>query len=103
MLLLRLGAVIIPSATSSSKDLPSALGQARDARWHGAAPAQLGFLFPFALPRAILTGTYFAVLYKQNPKGLPSTKYKVDDRKVAAAIQNAVWEVVSTEDLAGVK
>ena len=47
--------------------------------------------------------TYFATLYKQNPKGLPSAPYKVEDAKVAAAIQDVVWKVVSTDELAGVK
>ena len=47
--------------------------------------------------------TYFATLYKQNPKGLPSAPYKVEDAKMAAAIQDVVWKVVSVHELAGVK
>ncbi len=45
--------------------------------------------------------TYFATLYKQNPKGLPSAPYKVEDAKLAAIIQDVVWKVVSTNELAG--
>ena len=46
--------------------------------------------------------TYFATLYKRNSRGLPTEPYKVTDAKVAAAIQDLVWRVVSTEELAGV-
>ncbi len=46
--------------------------------------------------------TYFATLYKENPKGLPSAPYKVEDAKLAAIIQEVVWKVVSTHELAGV-
>jgi hypothetical protein len=46
--------------------------------------------------------TFFATLYKQNPSGLPTEPYKVTDAKLAVAIQNLVWRVVSTEELAGV-
>ena len=46
--------------------------------------------------------TYFAMLYKQNPKGLPSAPYKVEDAKLAGIIQDVVWKVVSTHELAGV-
>ncbi len=46
--------------------------------------------------------TYFATLYKQNPAGLPSEPYKVTDKKLTAVIQDLVWRVVSTEELAGV-
>jgi hypothetical protein len=46
--------------------------------------------------------TYFATLYKQNPKGLPSTPYKVEDAKLAGIIQDVAWKVVSTNELAGV-
>ena len=47
--------------------------------------------------------TYFATLYKQNPKGLPSAPYKVEDAKLAGIIQDLVWKVVSDHELAGVK
>ena len=47
--------------------------------------------------------TYFATLYKQNPKGLPSAPYKVEDAKLAGIIQDVVWKVVSANKLAGVK
>lgn len=46
--------------------------------------------------------TYFATLYKENPKGLPGGPYKVADPKLAEAIQETVWKVVSTTELAGV-
>lgn len=46
--------------------------------------------------------TYFATLYKQTPKGLPSAPYKVEGAKLAGIIQDAAWKVVSTHELAGV-
>ncbi len=46
--------------------------------------------------------TYFATLYRENPKGLPSTPYKVEDAKLAGIIQETVWKVVSKNELAGV-
>jgi hypothetical protein len=46
--------------------------------------------------------TFFATLYRENPKGLPSAPYKVEDGKLAGVIQEAVWKVVSTQELAGV-
>ena len=46
--------------------------------------------------------TYFATLYKENPKGLPGEPYKVTDPKLAEVIQKTVWNVVSTNELAGV-
>ena len=47
--------------------------------------------------------TFFATLYKQNPKELPSVPYKLADAKLAGIIQDTVWKVVSTNELAGVK
>jgi hypothetical protein len=46
--------------------------------------------------------TYFATLYKKNPMGLPGEPYKVSDRKLAEIIQETVWRVVRTNELAGV-
>jgi len=46
--------------------------------------------------------TYFATLYKESPKGLPGEPYKVTDPKLAEVIQETVWNVVSTNELAGV-
>ncbi len=46
--------------------------------------------------------TFFATLYKENPKGLPGEPYKVTDPKLAEVIQETVWKVVSTNELAGV-
>jgi hypothetical protein len=45
--------------------------------------------------------TYFATLYRQDPKGLSSEPYKVTDAKLAEVIQDTVWKVVSTNKLAG--
>ena len=47
--------------------------------------------------------TYFATLYRENPKGLPGEPYKVTDPNLAEVIQETVWKVVSTTELAGVK
>jgi hypothetical protein len=47
--------------------------------------------------------SYFATLYKENPKGLPSAPYKVEDAKLTGIIQDAVWKIVSTNELAGVR
>ena len=46
--------------------------------------------------------TFFATLYKENPKGLPGEPYKVTDPRLAEVIQDTVWKVVSTNELAGV-
>jgi hypothetical protein len=45
--------------------------------------------------------TFFATLYKENPKGLPGEPYKVHG-KLAEVIQETVWKVVSANELAGV-
>lgn len=47
--------------------------------------------------------TYFATLYRENPKGLPGAPYKVTDPRLAEVIQDTVWKVVRTHELAGVK
>jgi hypothetical protein len=46
--------------------------------------------------------TFYATLYRDNPVGLPSAPYKVHDARLARLIQEAAWDVVSTNDLAGV-
>lgn len=46
--------------------------------------------------------TFFATLYREIPKGLPAEPYKVTDPKLAEVIQDTVWRVVSTNELAGV-
>ncbi|MHB8971566.1 MAG: hypothetical protein ACYC3X_04730 [Pirellulaceae bacterium] len=46
--------------------------------------------------------TYFATLYRQDPKDLASEPYKVTDPKLVEVIQDTVWKVVSTNELAGV-
>ena len=43
---------------------------------------------------------YFATLGKQNPKGLPSEPYKVENAKLAGTIQDVVWKVVSAGRMA---
>ncbi len=47
--------------------------------------------------------TFFATLYKENPLGLTGESYKVTDRKLTQVIQETVWKVVSTHELAGVR
>lgn len=46
--------------------------------------------------------TFFATLYKENPKGLPGEPYKVTDPRLAEVIQETVWKVVNGHELAGV-
>jgi hypothetical protein len=46
--------------------------------------------------------TFYATLFAQSPVGLPSAPYKVTDPKLAQAIQQAAWDVVSKHELAGV-
>ncbi|MHB1033871.1 MAG: hypothetical protein ACYC35_02680 [Pirellulales bacterium] len=46
--------------------------------------------------------TFFATLYRENPKGSSGEAYKVTDPKLAAQIQDTVWKVVSENPLAGV-
>jgi hypothetical protein len=46
--------------------------------------------------------TFFATLYKENPKGLSGEPYKVTDPKLAEIIQETVSKVVNTNELAGV-
>jgi hypothetical protein len=46
--------------------------------------------------------TFFATLYRENPKGLPAEPYKVQDAKLAGVIQDTVWKIVGTNELAGV-
>ena len=46
--------------------------------------------------------TFYATLYHENPKGLPSSPYKVDNPALAATVHDAVWNVVSMHPLTGV-
>jgi hypothetical protein len=63
----------------------------------------LGDYYSFGLMGSYIVGcTFFATLYKENPKGLPGESYKVTDPKLAEIIQETVWKVVSTHELAGV-
>lgn len=46
--------------------------------------------------------TFYATLYRDNPVGLPAAPYKLDDARLAKAIQEAVREVVTNHPRAGV-
>ncbi len=46
--------------------------------------------------------TFFSTLYKQSPKGLPGDSYGVTDVRLMNIIQDTVWRVVRTHELAGV-
>ena len=47
--------------------------------------------------------TFYATLYKEDPRGLPHKPYQITDPKLAEVIQQAVWHVVCLQELAGVK
>jgi len=47
--------------------------------------------------------TFFATLYRENPKGLPCEPYKVSDAKLLEVIHETVSKVVKTSELAGVR
>jgi len=51
----------------------------------------------------IVACTFFATLYRENPEGLTTEPYGDIDPKVAEVIHDAVWKVVSTHELAGVR
>jgi hypothetical protein len=46
--------------------------------------------------------TYFATLYGEDPHGLSGAPYNVTDADVITAIQDAVWDIVTTHPLSGV-
>ncbi len=46
--------------------------------------------------------TFFATLYREDPRGLRYDAYEVAGEKLAGIIQDAVWSVVSTNELAGI-
>lgn len=46
--------------------------------------------------------TYYAVLYKQSPAALPSSPYNFEDPNFTAAVQQTVWDVVTSHPLTGV-
>jgi hypothetical protein len=46
--------------------------------------------------------TYYATLYKDDPIGLDHAQFGVTDPALAAAIQDAVWDVVSVHPYSGV-
>lgn len=45
--------------------------------------------------------TFYATLYKDNPKGLTATPYKVNNPQLVSIIQDAVWKVVRKHPLSG--
>jgi hypothetical protein len=47
--------------------------------------------------------TFYATLYKEDPRGLPHKPYQITDPKLAEVIQQAVWHVVCLQELGGVK
>lgn len=46
--------------------------------------------------------TFYATLFKENPKGLTASPYKVNNPQLVNMIQDAVWKVVSRHALSGV-
>ncbi len=50
----------------------------------------------------IVGSTFYATLFKDNPKGLSGSPYKVNNPQLVSVIQDAVWKVVSTHPLSGV-
>ncbi len=46
--------------------------------------------------------TFYATLFKENPKGLTASPYKVNNPQLVNIIQDTVWKVVSTHALSGV-
>jgi len=46
--------------------------------------------------------TFYATLFRDDPKGFPGAPYQVTDPAFAAAVQDAVWQVVRTHPLAGI-
>lgn len=46
--------------------------------------------------------TFYATLFKENPKGLTASPYKVNNPQLVNIIQDVVWKVVSTHALSGV-
>lgn len=51
----------------------------------------------------IVGSTFYATLFKENPKGLTASSYKVNNPQLVSIIQDAVWKVVSTHPMSGVK
>jgi len=50
----------------------------------------------------IVGSTFYATLFKENPKNLTASPYKVNNSQLVSIIQDAVWKVVSTHPLSGV-
>ena len=47
--------------------------------------------------------TFYATLFRDNPRGMTGAPYGVMDTKLAGIIQDAVWKVASAHPLSGVK
>jgi len=47
--------------------------------------------------------TYYATMFKENPTGLPSAAYGVENPVLTKAIQQTIWKVVSENPYTGVK
>lgn len=50
----------------------------------------------------IVGSTFYATLYKDNPKGLTAAPYNINNPQLVRIIQDAVWKVVSTHPFSGV-
>jgi hypothetical protein len=50
----------------------------------------------------IVGSTFYTTLYKENPKGLTASPYKVNNPQLVSILNDAVWKVVSTHPLSGV-
>ncbi len=46
--------------------------------------------------------TFYATLFKENPKNLTASPYNVNNPQLVSIIQDAVWKVVSTNSFSGV-
>jgi hypothetical protein len=59
-------------------------------------------IHPNALGSYMLSMTFYATLFKESPVGLPYDSSVISNPIVAAQIQDAAWQVVRTNPLAGV-
>jgi len=50
----------------------------------------------------LCAATFYATLFRDNPRGLNARLYHVEDDRLAGTINEAVWKVVSGHPLAGV-
>ncbi len=52
--------------------------------------------------RFVVGTTFYATLYKDDPRGLSGAAYNITDPALVAVIQDTVWDIVSTHPLSGV-